>query len=196
MRVVVGLVLLCAIAHGLVSTQDTSINSTLCFVERCGGNFTFLTGPLPVTVGGFYRSVTELSIVTGTTAATGEFWLFWPVCMARYSVSGDPIVVRPDLSFIMFNGAFASRTNALLAFPNCDIRPGFAYQRFSFTGTFEQELVFRSYPLDQHILLVQVSESTYNETQVRYELDDVPPSWQLTNVLQVSTHRLVCVIYG
>ncbi len=188
-RVFVVVVLLCGTVRAAVSTADTSINSTQCFVQSCGRQFTFLDGPLNVTVGGYLRSVTELSIASGTSLASGEFWMFWPVCMARVSLGGDPIVVRPDLSAILYNSGNPIRLTTLLANPDCNVRPGFAYQRWSFTGTFEQDLVFRSYPLDQHFLLFQLSDSSYNETQVRYEADDVPSSSSMErggNVLQLN----------
>ena len=182
---------LCGAAMGALSDADVSINSTQCFVAPCS-SFTFLTGPLFVTVGGYFRSVTELSVAMGNCVASGEFWLFWPVCMARLTPTGEPRVVRPDLTAYLFNSGNPIRLTALLQNPNCDLRPGYAYQRWSFTGVFEQDLLFRSYPLDNHFLVAQVSDSTYNESQVQYVADQVHVTSTLDNVLQVRHRGFIC----
>jgi hypothetical protein len=179
------MLLLCGVVRGLLASSDTSLNSSECFVAPCT-NFTFLTSALPVTVGGYFRTVTELTVASGNCVASGEFWLFWPVCTAWLDTGGEPVVVRPDLTAFLYNSGNPIRVSALLANPNCDLRPGFAYQRWTFTGVFEQDLGFRSYPLDRHFLLVQVSDSTYNESQVIYQPDNVHVTSTLDNVVQVS----------
>ncbi len=166
-----------------LSDADVSIGSNQCFVQGCS-NFTVLDGPLTVTVGGFVRAITEFSVATGNCMASGEFWMYFPVCTAYRNPVGTVIVARPDLTVYMPNAVAPLRLTALLTDPNCRVRPGFAYQRWSYQGNFDQDLYFKSYPLDRHFLRVEFADSSYTEQLVRYVPDNVALSEE--NVVQVS----------
>jgi hypothetical protein len=95
-----------------------------------------------VTVGGVFKLVTQLTVSTGSLFCSGEFWLMFPVCSVRKSENSEPdaapVLLRPDLTVGMSNAITQLRVTQLLATPNCLIRPGYAYQRFAFTGVFDQ----------------------------------------------------------
>lgn len=95
-----------------------------------------------VTVGGVFKLVTQLTVSTGSLFCSGEFWLMFPVCSVRKSENSEPdaspVLLRPDLTVVMSNAITQLRVTQLLSTPNCLIRPGYAYQRFAFTGVFDQ----------------------------------------------------------
>ncbi len=125
-----------------------------------------------VTVGGAFRLLTDLSTQTGSLSASGDFWLMFPICAVSNIINSEPGappgLLRPDLTIGISNALTQLRFTPLLATPSCTVRPGFAYQRYSFVGVFNQALSFRSYPLDSHLMSIDVVESVYGMSRINF----------------------------
>jgi hypothetical protein len=82
--------------------------------------------------------VNQVSPSTASAVGAGEFWLSWPICSVQFALNSNDTslaLMRPDLTIGMTTNALSPlRLTAKASNPVCNVRPGYAYQRFSFTG--------------------------------------------------------------
>lgn len=88
---------LLGISVGQLSPEQISLSAPVCFATLCNGSWIVPDGPLQVIVGGQIDVLNQVSPSTSSAIASGEFWMFWPIC----SVVGqgtDLRLLRPDLT--------------------------------------------------------------------------------------------------
>ena len=154
-----------------LSARDVSVNGSGCFVADCE-TLDVVEG-IEVRFGAVLFSISNVNTIQALVGGSGQVWISWPVCQVHRTEDGELNVFRPDLSIELSNGLFPASLTPQLATPLCNIVPGFAYQRWSFRGNFDQELNFRGYPLDSHTIKFALRDAVYSENRVRYVAEHV-----------------------
>lgn len=157
-----------------LASGDVSPNSTLCFVQRCNGNFT-IQKPIQVSIGGYINVLNAIRTSENGASASGVVWVSWPICTAYYDNTGQLKIYRPGMSLAVHN-LFTNDnfvyTNQY-AEPVCSFRPGMAYQRFMWSANFKQVYDFHSFPLDSHTVSFEFVDAVYDMSFLHYVPESV-----------------------
>ena len=163
-------------AFSALSSSDVSINTTECFVSVCNGVFS-ITPSINVSIGGYVNVLNSVRTADSAASLSGVMWLSWPVC-STYTTPQGLAVYRPSITVVFYNIYTSDNYYLTPVFsePVCNVRSGFAYQRFDFVGNFKQYYNFRSFPLDNHVISVDFVDSALNGFHLTYIPEDVNAS--------------------
>ena len=119
------------------------------------GAAAILTSHTDVSVGAYIMRISNVSAQNGTFDVDMWLWFRW---------SGSD--VRPDQSFELVNGVISSRSEAQL-----EDDGGVNYATIRVQATMFHDFDVRRFPLDNHIITLDLEDSNYNNAQLTYKVD-------------------------
>ncbi|MBI1173612.1 hypothetical protein GC209_19675 [bacterium] len=115
-----------------------------------------LTSHTDVSVGAYVMRISNVSPQNGTFDVDMWLWFRW---------KGSDL--RPDQTFELVNGVISSRSDAQLQDDE-----GVNYSTIRVQATMFHDFDVRRFPLDNHILTLELEDSNYDNAQLTYKVDE------------------------
>lgn len=114
-----------------------------------------ITSHTDVAVGAYIMRISNVSPQNGTFDVDMWLWFRW-----------QGSAVRPDQSFELVNGVISSRSDAQLQDDG-----GVNYSTIRVQATMFHDFDVRRFPLDNHVITLDLEDSTYDNAQLSYKVD-------------------------
>jgi hypothetical protein len=142
-------------AAPVTAAPATAAPATGATTGIVAGAAPIITSHTDVTVGAYVMRISNVSAQNGTFDVDMWLWFRW---------TGSD--VRPDQSFELVNGVISSRSEAQLQDDE-----GVNYSTIRVQATMFHDFDVRRFPLDNHIITLDLEDSNYDNAQLTYKVD-------------------------
>jgi len=155
-----------------------------------------------VYVGCYINKIEALDVNTQTVKIDAYLWFRWPICSY---IKGN-IIPNPNQTYSFPNGVDLWGFTSTITPPDCTSSPGFAYMNGRIEATFYQRMVFDTYPIDMHNILIILEDEDYDtskieyvpdpESALSYDTNSVLAGWHITDVFTITEDKIYQTNWG